>query len=627
MVKENDKATRYLTLTSLDQALNTLHERFAYQPRVVTVPILNSSGKITADAVFSPLSIPSAHLSAMDGIAVKSEETIGATDQKPVLLTHVVRVNTGNVIPDGFDAVIMIEDVIEQNGSFLIHSAAHPWQHIRPIGEDIAETEMIIPRLTTIRPVDIGAMTSYGISEVPVLELKVALIPTGSEIIPVGQIPIPGQVIESNMHMAAAMISEAGVSVTHYPIIPDDLDQIRDTVRKAADSHDIVIISAGSSKGTKDFTAQVIDELGEVIIHGVAIKPAKPVILGEINNRPVIGMPGYPIACHTILREIIQPLLKWYGFDIPEPDTLPVQLTSAVQSSIGTDEFVLATVGKINNKWVASPLSRGSGIQMSMVRANAYLKIPSDKEGLETGAATTAYLTVRPAVAEQVVMITGSHDPVVDHLSNLIRSSGIQVASSHVGSMGGILTLKRGYCHLAPMHLLADDGDYNIPYLQKYFPQEELILICVAERVQGVVSRESLGFEAITTHRFINRQRGSGTRMLLDHILKQKGIDTDQINGYDREATTHLGVCLAVKTGDADLGMAVYSAAHSFSLSFIPVGLERYELVTTREMFESDIRIRAIADLIKTPDFVNILTRLGGYETGKTGEIRTCNPL
>ncbi len=624
MVKDIDGATRYLTLTSLDEALKKFHAQFSCIPGIIKIPVQNSSGRITADAVLSPLSVPAAHLSAMDGIAVNSAETAGATDQNPLTLANFKRVNTGNVIPDGFDAVIMIEDVIEQNGSYQIFAAAHPWQHVRPIGEDIAETEMVIPSLTRIRPVDIGAMISYGVHEVPVLDLKVALIPTGSEIIPVGTKPLPGQVIESNMYMASAMLSEAGVSVTHYPIIPDELDEIRDVVKKAAETHDVVVISAGSSKGTKDFTAQVIDELGAVIIHGIAIKPAKPVILGKINDRPVIGMPGYPIACHTILREIVVPLLSWYGFTIPEPQSIPVKLASALHSSIGTDEFVLTTVGKIYDDWIASPLSRGSGVQMSMVRANAYLKIPSTQEGLETGEKTTAYLTVSPSVAEQVVMITGSHDPVIDHLANLIRRSGIQISSSHVGSMGGLLTLKRGYCHLAPIHLLAEDGEYNIPYLQKYFPGEELVLICVAERVQGIVSRDSLDFEALTTHRFINRQRGSGTRMLLDHMLKQKGIESELIDGYDREATTHLGVCLAVKSGDADLGMAVYSAAHSFSLSFIPVGVERYELVTTRKLFETDSRIRAIADLIQTPEFKRVLTELGGYEIEKTGVIRRC---
>ncbi|WP_319578841.1 molybdopterin biosynthesis protein [uncultured Methanospirillum sp.] len=624
MVKDFDGATRYLTLTSLDEALKIFQGQFSCIPGIIKIPVQNSSGRITAEAVLSPLSIPAAHLSAMDGIAVNSAETAGATDQNPLTLANFKRVNTGNVIPDGFDAVIMIEDVMEQNGSYQIFAAAHSWQHIRPVGEDIAETEMVIPSLTRIRPVDIGAMISYGVPEVPVLDLKIALIPTGSEIIPVGTKPLPGQVIESNMYMASAMLSEAGVSVTHYPIIPDDLDKIRDVVKKAAETHDVVIISAGSSKGTKDFTAQVIEELGSVIIHGIAIKPAKPVILGKINCRPVIGMPGYPIACHTILREIVVPLLSWYGFTIPEPQSIPVQLASALHSSIGTDEFVLTTVGKIHDDWIASPLSRGSGVQMSMVRANAYLKIPSAQEGLEAGEKTTAYLTVSPSVAEQVVMITGSHDPVIDHLANLIRPSGIQIASLHVGSMGGLLTLKRGYCHLAPMHMLAEDGQYNIPYLQKYFPGEELVLICVAERVQGMVSRDSLDFDALTTHRFINRQRGSGTRMLLDHLLKQKGIVSGQIDGYDREATTHLGVCLAVKSGDADLGMAVYSAAHSFSLSFIPVGVERYELVTTRKLYESDSRIRAIADLIQTPEFKRVLTELGGYEIEKTGVIRRC---
>ena len=625
MVKEEKGATRYLTLTSLPDALRQLHERFSCSPRITNVPVQNSFGKITAEAIVSPLSVPAAHLSAMDGIAVKSDETIGATDQRPVTLTDVVRVNTGNVIPAGFDAVIMIEDVEEHDGSYQIRSSAHPWQHIRPVGEDIAVTEMILPRLTRIRAVDIGAMASYGISDVPVLDLKVALIPTGTEIVPVGSMPRPGQVIESNMHMAAALITDTGARVTHFPVVPDDQDQIRAVVKEAAEDHDIILISAGSSKGTKDYTAQIIADLGTVFVHGVAIKPAKPVILGDINNRPVIGMPGYPIACYTILREIILPLLSWYGFIIPEPEVIPVQLTSAVQSAIGTDEFVLATVGKIQDHWVAAPLSRGSGIQMSMVRSNAYLQIPAEQEGLETGSKTTAILTVHRSAAEQVVLITGSHDPAIDYLADLVRESGIIIASSHVGSMGGLLALKRGDCHLAPMHLLADDGEYNIPYLQKYLPEEELVLICVAEREQGIVSREGLGFDAITSHRYINRQRGSGTRMLLDHLLLKKGISADTIQGYDREVTTHLGVCLAVQSGDADLGMAVYSAARAFSLPFIPIGVERYELVTTSRMFAEDSRIRAIAEMISSQKCKNILTQLGGYKTESTGTIRRCN--
>jgi putative molybdopterin biosynthesis protein len=625
MVEEKKGTKRYLTLTPLKNAQEKLYRRFPCRPGVVKIPVQEASGKITAEAVFSSISVPGTNLSAMDGIAVKSADTVGATEQQPVLLTDVIRVNTGNVIPEGYNAVIMIEDVVELDGAYQIHSPAHPWQHIRPIGEDIAETEMIIPHLTQIRAVDIGAMISYGITQVAVLDLKVALIPTGSEIVPIGTRPLPGQVIESNMYLAAAMIRDAGALVTHYPPVPDDYEAIRSAVSHAALNHDIVIISAGSSKGTKDFTSRIIAELGTVFVHGIAIKPAKPVILGEIRERPVIGMPGYPIACYTILREIVLPLLGRYGFIIPEPEVIPVQLSSAVQSAIGTDEFVLATVGKILDTWVASPLSRGSGVQMSMVRANAYLKIPEDQEGLEIGSKTSAHLTVRRSVAEQLILITGSHDPAIDNLADLIRDDGILISSSHIGSMGGLLALKRGTCHLAPMHLLGDDGDYNIPYLSKYLPGEELVLICVAERIQGIVSRDVLGFKEITTHRYINRQRGSGTRMLFDHLIRKEGIPPSRINGYEREETTHLGVCLTVKNGGADLGMTVYSAARAFSLPFIPVGVERYELVTTKVLFDEDPRIKAVASQISSQKFKDLLIHLGGYETEKTGTIRYCN--
>jgi len=625
MVKNTD-ATRFLNLTSLDTARTILHDRFIGRTRITEIPVQESCGMITAAAIFSPLSVPAVHLSAMDGIAVKSYNTIGATEQKPILLTEFVRVNTGNVIPDGFDAVIMIEDVEEQDGSCIIRSSAHPWQHVRPVGEDIAETEMIIPRHTRIRPVDIGAMASYGISHVPVLHLKIALIPTGSEIVPVGTMPQPGQVIESNMHMAAALIRQTGAMVTQFPIVPDDQDQIRTLVTDAVRDHDIVLISAGSSKGTKDYTARIIAELGEVFIHGVAIKPAKPVILGEIAGKPVIGMPGYPIACYTILREFVLPLIKWYGLTIPSPKQVHARLTSALSSSIGTDEFVLTTVGKCEDQWIAVPLSRGAGVQMSIVRANAYLKIPSNSEGLEAGAETDAYLTVPEGEAEQVVLITGSHDPVIDHLADLVRDSGIRIASSHIGSMGGLLTLKRGDTHLAPMHLLAENGEYNIPFLQKYLPEKDLVLICVAEREQGIVSREGLVLDDLHSHRYINRQRGSGTRMLFDHLLTQKNIPTDTIEGYDQEVTTHLGVCLAIRNGDADLGMAVYSAAHAYNLQFVPIGVERYELVTTRSLFETDTRIQEIINVIQSDQFRSILERLGGYRTEETGTIRSCGP-
>jgi len=560
----------------------------------------------------------------MDGIAIKSRDTRRATDHRPVQLTDYHRVITGNVIPQGYDAVIMTEDLEEKDGAFLIRSPIPPWKHIRPVGEDIAATEMIIPRYTRIRETDLGALASYGITTVPVFELKIALIPTGNDIIPVGTVPKPGQVIESNMYMAASLITAAGGKVTHYSVIPDDTQKIRKMVKYAADRHDIVLISAGSSKGSKDRTAEVIAELGTILVHGVAIKPGRPVIIGEVNTIPVIGMPGYPSSFYTVLREIVMPLLGWYGFSLPSPDEIPVTLTNEIFSNPGIDEFVPVTVGKINTSWVAVPLPRGPGVQMNTVRANGYLKIPASLDGIQNGMKATVSLTVQKSDAEQVILVTGSHDPSIDYLADLVRTLGIHLASSHVGSMGGLEALRQGNCHLAPMHLLAGNNEYNIPFLQKSFPDCELFLVCIGERQQGIVSRDILGFDDITRYRFINRQKGSGTRTLLDHLLKQKGISPKKIQGYDEEVTTHHGVCLAVQNGDADLGMTVYAAARAFSLPFIPVALERYELVATRQMYEKDSRIRKIFDMVASQKFREVLIHLGGYETENTGVIRRC---
>lgn len=617
---------RYLQLRSLSEGLKLLKERFSFEPEIMQIPVQDSVGFVTAFAVHAPLSYPAGHLSAMDGIAVRSTDTHGTTDQNPLVIKDYAKVNTGNLIPSQYDAVIMIEDTEEVEEGVLIRLPAYPWQHIRPVGEDIALGEMVLPGGHTIRSGDIGAMASYGITSVDVLSLRVALIPTGSEIVSLGTSPKPGQVIESNMLMAGADLRKIGAQVTMYPVIPDEPDQIKKTVEEAVNSHDLVLVSAGSSKGTKDYTSKIISELGTVFVHGLAIKPAKPVIFGEISGKPVIGMPGYPVACHTILREIVLPALSWYGLHVPEHQVIEARLAGPLHSEIGIDEFVLVTIGKIADSWVALPMSRGSGIQMSLVRSNGYITIPATSEGLESGSKVSVRVTTPISEAEKTILITGSHDPVIDHLSDQLKNSGIFPSSIHVGSMGGLLALKRGDCHLAPMHLLSEDGDYNIAFLKRFMPEENLVLICLAEREQGIVSRTGLNFDDITTHRFVNRQKGSGTRILLDYMLKEKGISPESIQGYNREMTTHLAVCLAVMSGDADLGMAVHSAAKVYDLPFIPVGTERYELVMRADTYESDYRVQSVISVIQSENFKSLLLRLGGYKTEETGFIRKITP-
>jgi putative molybdopterin biosynthesis protein len=480
---------------------------------------------------------------------------------------------------------------------------------------------MILPSNHRIRPQDVGALANYGVTEVAIKNVRAGLIPTGSELVPAGVMPPPGKVVESNTLMAAAVLAEAGVEAHRYPIVPDDYDLIRDVVRRGAAENDILLVSAGSSAGTRDYTADIIRDLGEVLAHGVAIKPGKPVIIGRVEGKPVIGLPGYPLAAATVLREIVLPLVARYGLPVREPERVAARLTTSLQSDIGTDEFVLLSAGRIGDRWVAVPQSRGAGVQMSAVRANGYLQIPAQKEGAEAGETVEVRLTVPRAEAEEAVLVTGSHDPALDYLADLVRPRGVDIHSTHLGSMGGVIALKKEECHAAPMHLLAPDGTYNTHYLERYMPGADLALLCVAERQQGVISRDGLSFDDLPGKTFINRQKGSGTRMLLDHSLAARGIDPASIPGYGREATTHLAVALAVRTGEADAGMGVYSAAKALGLAFVPVATERYELVMHRAMLD-DPRIAALVATVSSEAFKQVLRDLGGYETDETGVLR-----
>jgi putative molybdopterin biosynthesis protein len=613
---------RYLNVMPLDDVLTLLAREFPVMPSIETLPLEAASGRITASPLFGKYSVPEIHLAAMDGIAVVSKETKGASEQHPVTLHQTVRVNTGNVVPPGYDAVIMIEDVWETEGLYTIRKATAPWQHVRPAGEDLAESEMVMPSRHHIRPHEIGALATYGITSLEAITVRIGLVPTGSELVPAGTRPAPGQVVESNTVMAKAMLETVGAKCTRYPFVEDKPEKIRDAVAKACKENDLVIVSAGSSAGTKDHTADVISELGMVLVHGIATKPGKPAIIGRVDNKPVIGLPGYPLSALTVLREIVLPFLRNYGLVVPDRETIRAGITSSLPKEIGSDEFVLCTLGTVGGRWIVSPQSKGAGVQMSAVRANAYIRVPRESEGFNAGDVIDARLMVPVREAENALLVTGSHDPVLDYLADLLRPEGVALISTHVGSMGGIIALKKDECHAAPTHLLSPDGTYNTVYLQKYLPGTVVDLICVAGRQQGIVSKNRLTLADLPGRSFINRQKGSGTRMLFDYELQKAGIDPGTIPGYEREVTTHIAVALAVKSGEAEAGLCVYSAAKALGLPFAPLSMERYEIAIRREHMD-DPRIRALVCAIRSDQFRAILNRLGGYETTETGSART----
>lgn len=591
-------------------------------------------GRVTAEAVTARLNSPLYDSAAMDGIAVISEKTRGAADHCPVTLflgEDYLPVDTGDPIRPPFDAVIMAEDVWEAGGAAVqIREAASPWQHVRPIGEDIVQGEMILPGNHPIRPMDIGVLLSGGINRVAVKKKpSVAIFPTGTEIIEPDEEMREGAIIESNSRMFEAMIREGGGEAFRFPVIPDDYEQIKEAVCDAAAKYDMVIVIAGSSAGTEDYTVHVLRELGEIIVHGVSMKPGKPVILSLVKNRPVIGLPGYPVSAWLAYENFAAPVLEMLG-GVPAAtkETVQAVLTKRLVSSLKYKEYVRVKLGLVGRQYVASPLARGAGAAMSLVRADGFCIIDQNCEGVEAGSNVEVRLSCRVSDLERTVVSIGSHDLILDVLADKMteKYKGCSLSSTHVGSMGGLMALKRGEAHMAPVHILDEvTGQYNVPILSKMFPDRPIALVKGVGRVQGLMVQRGnplriSGIEDLPGCRYVNRQRGAGTRILFDFLLRGKGMESSCIEGYGREAATHMAVAAAVAGGSADVGLGILSAARAMDLDFLPIQDEEYDFAIPCEYLELS-HIQAFIHLLRDKDFHSKLEELGGYTYDRCGEV------
>lgn len=602
--------------------------------RAERIQVTEALGRVTAEAVFARLSSPLFNAAAMDGIAVAAARTVGTSEKEPLTLhrgADFIVVDTGDPIRDPFDAVIMAEDVLEVDGDTVrILAPAVAWQHIRPIGEDIVAGEMILTGNHPLRPIDIGVLLSGGITEVSVWKKPtVAIFPTGTEIIEPTETPKDGDIIESNSRMFEAMVTEYGGLPERFAPIPDDYERLKCAIDAAVDDHDMVIVNAGSSAGTEDFTVHILRELGEVILHGVAIKPGKPVILAVVRGRPVIGLPGYPVSAYLDFECFVRPVLACLtGFAAAEAPTYPAVLSRRVVSSLKYREYLRVKVGRVNGRLVASPLQRGAGAAMSLVRADGFCVIGQNCEGVEAGESVQVTFTRPMDEIDGTAVAVGSHDLILDLIADRMPSlhPGCYLSSTHVGSLGGLMALRRGEAHLAPTHLLEEEtGVYNIAYLHRLFPEMPMALVKGVERIQGLMvapgnPHHIRSLSDIVGLRFINRQRGAGTRVLLDYRLRQLRIPAEQVTGYDREAATHMAVAVAVKSGSADVGMGVLSAARAMGLDFIEVGAEEYDFAIPQAFLELP-QIKAFLAVLSAPEFREKLTEMGGYACPQTGKV------
>ncbi|WP_141266522.1 molybdopterin biosynthesis protein [Thermodesulfovibrio sp. Kuro-1] len=631
-------------LISLDEAkeklFNNLKKIIPVPTESETILVKNALGRITAEPVLAKFSSPYFHSAAMDGYAVKSQKTFLATEREPVRLQIGVDaqwIETGDPLPEGFDAVIPIEDVTLRDGFIEIYSSVPPYNDVRPIGEDIVATELIIPESHVVRAVDIGAILASGITEIKVRKKPIiGIIPTGSELIPPEKLkermPQPPELIEYNSAVLENLIKEAVAEPKVYPIVPDEEKEIKNAILNAIKECDMVLLNAGSGYGKEDFTYKVINELGNVIINGVAIKPGKPFIAGFIKNKPILGIPGYPVSAFLCFDLFVKPLIELFlGISVKKEEKLKAILSRQISSNMGVDEFVRVKVGRVGGKYIVTPMGRGAGLLMSVVRADGYIVIPKGSEGFSQGSEVTVNLWRNKEEINNTVVCIGSHDNTLDVLYNFLRKSypDVTLSSAHVGSMGGLVAIKKGEAHMAGTHLLDEvTGEYNIPFIKKLMPDKKVVLINLVYRIQGFIVKKGnpkniRGFNDLTNENvvFINRQAGSGTRLLLDKHLKELGISPSQIKGYDTDEYTHMGVASAVLTGRADVGLGILAAAQALDLDFIPVAKERYDILIPYEFLELKI-IQAVLRVIQEDkEFRKAVEKLGGYDTTDMGKI------
>ena len=614
-------------LKAREEYLAHITER-GFNYKTEAIPSAASHGRVLSEAVYAKICSPHYNASAMDGIAVKASDTYGANESNPIILTRDMYtvVDTGDPVPDCADAVIMVEDVTEiGNGKVQIISAVHPWQNVRQVGEDICMGDMIAPSFTKISPSLCGAFLAGGVLEAKCIRKPVfGIIPTGDEIVSPKENPEKGEIIEFNSTIFSAMLSEWNAESKVYPIIKDKKDLLKDAILKASEECDAVLVLAGSSAGRDDYTSTIIEELGEVIFHGLAIKPGKPAVLGNIGNVPVIGLPGYPVSAIVVMEEIVKAVAElYYGTPTVSAETVKAILGKRVVSSLKYQEFVRVTIGKSGDTLTAVPLSRGAGVITSFTKADGILTIPQDSEGFDAGEEVEIRLLKPLEQIENSLIITGSHDPLIDELSDMIKKDNpaFNLTSSHVGSMGAITALKSNQAHLGFIHLLdTETGEYNSSYVKKYFPDSDVKLIKGIGRVQGLMVKKGnpLGikeFKDITKGRYVNRQLGSGTRILCDYLLKKNGIDKKDVDGYRNEEFTHTAVAALIASGNADCGLGIYSAAKMYDLDFIEICAEEYDILIDEKAYESE-QVQTFLNMIKSEKFKERLKEMGGYEVG-----------
>jgi putative molybdopterin biosynthesis protein len=572
-----------------------------------TIGLTEALGRVLAHDVTAPIDVPPFDRANVDGFALRSADTAGASDIAPrrfalngevIVCGHApalevspgsaTTIATGGMVPRGADAVAMIEhtDLVDGDGvpAIDLHRTVAPGQFISYAGSDIARGEVVLRRKTRISSREIGMLAACGVAAVDVVRRpRVAVLSTGDELVAPGGVLGPARVYDSNGAIIAAAVVEAGGEPVAFGAFPDDEVALELAMRTALEACDIVVLSGGTSKGTGDLSHRIVAKLGEILVHGVALKPGKPLCLAVIDGKPLAVLPGFPTSAIFTFHAFIAPVIRARaGLPTEAARTTEADVPVRIASELGRKEFVLVALVAGDEGPVAFPTAKGSGSVTSFSQADGFLEIDALASALDAGTRARVTLIGQTAALPDLVVV-GSHCVALDVVLGALAEQGLSARSIAVGSMGGVAAAERGECDLAPVHLVDPaSGVYNAHLLR-----DGLALVKGWQRMQGLVHRPddarfagrdaARALDAALADRnclMVNRNGGSGTRVLIDRLLAGA-----RPAGYSNQPRSHNAVAAAVAQGRADWGIAIESVARLYGLGFLPISPEDYDFL------------------------------------------------
>ncbi|KUK58962.1 MAG: Molybdenum cofactor synthesis domain protein [Synergistales bacterium 53_16] len=618
-----------------------LDELFEPLNRIETSDIFDDRcmGRRLHSDVVSLRNIPHYPASAVDGYAVRASDTAHASTARPVRLTaeSVHWVNTGGWVPEPYDAVVMIEDITEEDGTILLSRAVSKGTNVRPVGEDISRGQIIGRKKERITPYNKALFAAAGYRRIQVLPLpRTLFIPTGDEIRSLKTIESegdlrPGTVPETNSLLLSGIFNQWGYPLDVHPdVLPDDPDVIENTVREVLGDYDMILLGAGTAKGKRDYSAEIISSVGELNLRWIRMKPGRPVILGKASGKPLLALPGFPMSALVATWAFVYPILKLLegsgpAREIPiteglgSPEKITTKLLVHHSSSQGIAEWLRVKCADIDGEKYSWIMPSGSSTMWSIAEADGFSLLPENALEHPKGSPLQVWM-VKKVDWEKRALYQGSNDPGIERLPSFVKARGAEMVIRSVGSLGGVMALARGEGHMAACHLLdPESGRYNTPYIESLPGADEWKRIHVYNRLQGfLVPRgnpkglrnvNDLEREDVS---IVNRQSGAGTRVLLDALLAEAHISCQNVRGYETIAITHLDAAGRVAANAADTALAIKAVADAMDLDFIPVAEEPFELYVPRKFLDHP-GVAASLDALEDPSWRKVVEAMGGY--------------